>query len=286
MLTRAVIFHHPLSEGAAAFSRQVAAELGAHGVETFVADAWEDVAAARLETAGLVVCVGGDGTVLRGARVTVPFAIPILGVNMGRLGFLTELSPRDFFDYTARIVAGDWRVEERLMIRGDAPVRPGSDAMVEYHALNDVVVCHPSPGRPIYVELTVDGETVAVYRCDAIIVASPTGSTGYALAAGGPILAPTERQLLVTPVSAHMALGRSLVLPAESIIDLRVTSDHGAVVSVDGQDDLMLEPGSSVRVRASDHVTRFARFRSPSSFFAHLADKLESQLSSRTYNGD
>lgn len=286
MLTRAVVFHHPLSEGAAAFSRQVAAELGAHGVETFVADAWEDVAAARLESAGLVVCVGGDGTVLRGARVTVPFATPILGVNMGRLGFLTELSPRDFFEYTGRIVACDWRIEERLMVRGDAPLRAGSDEMVEYHALNDIVVCHPSPGRPIYVELSVDGVMVALYRCDAIIVASPTGSTGYALAAGGPILAPSERQLLVTPVSAHMALGRSLVLPADAVIELRVTSDHGAVVSVDGQDDLSLEAGSAIRVRASDHVTRFVRFRPVSSFFAHLADKLESQLSSRTYNGD
>lgn len=286
MLKRAVIFHHPLSEGAAAFSRQVSDELRRRDVESFVAGAWEDAAIAHIETAGLVVCVGGDGTVLRGARVTVPHPVPILGVNMGRLGFLTELNPHEFFDHIERVVACDWRVEERLMVRGDAPVNHGGERLVEYHALNDIVLCHRSPGRPIYVELAIDGANVAVYRCDAIIVASPTGSTGYSLAAGGPILAPSERQLLVTPVSAHMALGRSLVVPESALIDLRVTSDHGAVVSVDGQDDLVLESGTAIRVRASEHLTRFVRFRPPSSFFAHLADRLEFQLSSRTYNGD
>src|SRR5688572_29429728 len=140
MLTRAVIFHHPLSEGAAAFSRQVAAELDRHEVDAFVASAWEDVAVAHIETAGLIICVGGDGTVLRAARVTVPYGIPIIGVNMGHLGFLTEFSPRDFFNNIERVVAADWRIEERLMVRGDAPSGAGSGATVEYHALNDIVV--------------------------------------------------------------------------------------------------------------------------------------------------
>jgi NAD+ kinase len=122
MLTRAVILHHPQSEGAAAFARQVAEEFHRRNIESFVADAWQDPAKARIATAGLVVCVGGDGTVLRAARITIPHAVPILGVNMGRLGFLTDLSPRDLFNHFERVIEMDWRVEERLMVRGDVHV--------------------------------------------------------------------------------------------------------------------------------------------------------------------
>ncbi|MBA4181754.1 MAG: hypothetical protein C0506_14285, partial [Anaerolinea sp.] len=108
MLKRAVIFHHPSSEGAAVFANQLARELERHRIATFVADAWGQVEAAGIETAGLVFCIGGDGTVLRAARVTIPHNVPILGVNMGRLGFLTDMSPRDCFNHVERIIAEDW----------------------------------------------------------------------------------------------------------------------------------------------------------------------------------
>jgi NAD+ kinase len=130
------------------------------------------------------------------------------------------------------------------------------------------------------VDLRIDRARVAVYRCDGIIVATPTGSTGYSLAAGGPILTPTEHHLVVTPVSAHLALGRSLVIQPDSVVELSVTSDHGAIVSVDGQEDRPISSGATVAIRVSEHVTRFVRFRDPSSFFSDLAEKLEFQLSS------
>jgi NAD+ kinase len=279
LLRSVVIFHHPQSEGAALFARQMGQEFERRSVEAFVADAFEDTPSARIEKAGLVVCIGGDGTVLRAARITVPFATPILGVNMGRLGFLTDMSPRDFFNHFERIVAEDWRIEERLMVRGDITDGPDQDHPV-YHALNDIVVSRQSPGRPIYVDLRIDRARVAVYRCDGIIVATPTGSTGYSLAAGGPILTPTEHHLVVTPVSAHLALGRSLVIQPDSVVELSVTSDHGAIVSVDGQEDRPISSGATVAIRVSEHVTRFVRFRDPSSFFSDLAEKLEFQLSS------
>ncbi len=279
MLERAVVFHHPQSEGAAVFAGQLAREFRRRDVEAFVADAWEQAAAAHIERAGLVICIGGDGTVLRAARVTIPYEVPILGVNMGRLGFLTDMSPRDFFNHFERILACDWRIEERIMVRADAVDGPDSPS-AEYHGLNDVVVSRQAPGRPIYVDVRIDGARLAVYRCDGMIVASPTGSTGYSLSAGGPILSPTEHHLVVTPVAAHLALGRSLVLQPQSVVELRVTSDHGAILSVDGQEDLPLTSGSSVSVRISEHLTRFVRFREPSSFYADLAEKLEFQLSS------
>jgi NAD+ kinase len=285
MLSRAVIFHHPQSEGAAAFARQVADEFRRRNIDAYVADAWESDGDPRMESAGVVVCVGGDGTVLRTARVTVNHDIPILGVNMGRLGFLTDLSPRDLFNHFERVIEMDWRVEERLMVRGDLFTSGGTAPDLTYHGLNDIVVSHKSPGRPVYVDLSIDGARVALYRCDGIIVSTPTGSTGYSLAAGGPIMSPTEHHLVVTPVSAHMALARSLVLQPESVIDLRVTSENGAILSVDGQEDLPIDTGVLLRIRASEYTTRFARFRPAASFYAHLAEKLEGQLSSRTDSG-
>ena len=279
MLGHTVIFHHPASEGAAVFAHQLARELDQHGVGTFVVDAWGDTTHAGLDRAELVVCIGGDGTVLRAARVIVPYSAPILGVNMGRLGFLTDMSPRDTFNHVERILAKDWRVEERLMVRGQ--VADGADTPLhEYHGLNDIVVSRRSPGRPIYVDVKVDHARLALYRCDGIIVATPTGSTGYSLSAGGPILAPTEHHLVMTPVSAHLSLGRSLVLQPDSVVELEVTSDGGAIVSVDGQEDLPAQSGVRVTIAPSEHVTRFVRFRDPASFYADLAEKLEFQMSS------
>ena len=278
MLSQVAVFHHPQSEGAAAFASQVAQEFERRGITARLKDVWLEDAASIVPGADLVVCVGGDGTVLRAARVAIPHAVPILGVNMGRLGFLTDLSPRDFFNHFERVTAGDWRVEERIMVRGS--LASGGDGPREFHGLNDIVVSRQSPGRPVYVDVRVDGVQVAIYRCDGIIVATPTGSTGYSLSAGGPILAPTERHLVVTPVSAHLALGRSIVLQPDSHVEMKVTSDHGAVLAVDGQEDVPVVSGATVSVSISEHLTRFVRFREPASFYGDLAEKLEFQLSS------
>jgi len=278
MLKRAVVFHAPRSEGAAAFANQLSQEMERRGVTCTVADVWGPPPTAAIAEAGLVLCVGGDGTVLRASRVTVPHAIPILGVNMGRLGFLTDMSPRDCFNHLERIVAEDWRIEDRLMVRCD--VMDNGRAIHTFEGLNDVVVSRMSPGRPVYVDVHIDGARLAIYRCDGIIVATPTGSTGYSLSAGGPILAPTEHHLVLTPVSAHMALGRSLVLQPDTLVEMEVTSEQGAIISIDGQEDTPIECGVRVVVRTGGHVTRFVRFREPATFYAELAEKLEMQLSS------
>ena len=283
MLRRVAVFHHPKSEGAIAFARQVAIEFERVGIPSAVSSVWDSAAWDCLDGADLLVCIGGDGTVLRAAQVNLGTGIPLLGINMGRLGFLTDTSPREFFDSFERLLAGDWRIEDRAMVRAD--YMGDGDGPRTFHGLNDVVVSHRSPGRPIYVDLAVDGAQVAVYRCDGIIVATPTGSTGYSLSAGGPILAPTEHHLVVTPVAAHLALGRSLVLQPDSDVQLRVTSDHGAILSVDGQEDIVVPSGVLVDARMSEHVTRFVRFREPSTFYGELAEKLEFQLSSAMNNG-
>lgn len=261
------------------FAEQLSRELERAGVTSFVEDVWAHEENGRLAGCDLMICIGGDGTVLRAARIGIPHAIPILGVNMGHLGFLTDMSPRDLFNNMERILAQDWRTEERLMVCGT--VRENArEPERSFDGLNDIVVSRRSAGRPIYVDVNVDGARLAVYRCDGIIVATPTGSTGYSLSAGGPILTPTEHHLVLTPVSAHLALGRSLVLQQESVVELRVTSDNGAILSVDGQEDIPMASGTLITIRVSKHVTRFVRFRDPASFFSDLAEKLEFQLTS------
>jgi NAD+ kinase len=277
LLKCAVIFHHPASEGAAATARKLQAELSGRGIDCFVCGAWDEDAYDHLRGSGVILAVGGDGTVLRAARVAMSEGIPILGVNMGSLGFLTEIGPEELPEYIPRLVEEDWRIEPRRMVRGDVSDAAGTPQST-WHALNDIVLSRRLPGRPIYVALKIDGALVANYRCDGLIVATPTGSTGYSLSAGGPILAPTEHHLVVTPVSAHMALGRSLVLDEYSLVELEVTSDTGAIVSVDGQEDIAVENGARLVCKVSEHRTQFVRFRPPATFYAELAEKLEFQL--------
>ncbi len=213
----------------------------------------------------------------------VPRGAPLLGINMGRLGFLTDMSPRDCFNQVERILAEDWRLENRIMVRTD--VMDSSGKAFQGHGLNDIVVSRNLPGRPIYVDVRVDGARLANYRCDGIIVATPTGSTGYSLSAGGPIMAPTEHHLVMTPVSAHLALGRSLVLQPDSLVELEVTSDSGAIVSIDGQEEIPVSSGVKVAVRQSEFNTRFVRFREPQTFYSDLAERLEGQMSSAMGQG-
>ena len=278
MLKRVLILRPEGVDPALLLAGRIAEAVERAGVEARVAGAWGHVPADALSGADLIICAGGDGTVLRAARLAVPRPLPILGVNMGRLGFLTSLNRDAFFDQFDRILAGEWEVEERMMVA--ATVTEGEAAGRSFHGLNDIVLSRRSPGRPVYVELAVDGERVALYRCDGMIVATPTGSTGYSLSAGGPILAPVERHLVVTPVSAHLAIGRSLVLEPSSTVTLSVRSDEGAILTVDGQEDLPLAGGARVSLSASEHAASFALLDPPASFFGHLAERLEVQLSS------
>ncbi len=279
-LAKAAVFHHPRSEGAAGFAEEVATELRRRSIEAEVANAWDARAGDIAHDAGLAIVIGGDGTVLRVSRVLANVPVPILGVNMGRLGFLTDLSPRDFYNKLDGVIDMEWRREDRLMVEA----RVEGDGT--YIGLNDIVVSRRHSGRPVYIDVNIDSAHVALYRCDGIIVASPTGSTGYSLAAGGPILAPTEHHLVMSPVSPHLALGRSIVLQPDSVIELRVTSEDGGILSVDGQEDKEIPSDCRVEVRPSEYVTTFARFRQESYFYAELADRLDQQLSSTMNYGN
>ncbi len=239
--------------------------------EVWLTSDWDDSAVAKsIPGTDLLVCLGGDGTVLRAARVVVPHAVPILGVNMGRLGFLTEVRPGELVDRLTDVLAGRCRIEERSMLQAQVPSWGAT-----HHALNDVVVGRAAIGRPLYVEVSIDGVRLAIHRCDAVIAATATGSTAYSLSAGGPILHPESHELLLTPVAPHLGAARPLVLPSDTVIDLTVTADKEAVVSVDGQIDRALASGEGVSVCRSAHTARFVRFSKPQDYYGLLAEKLD-----------
>jgi NAD+ kinase len=262
---------------------QVARELGN---EVWSSKAWDDSLGSRVSGSDLLICLGGDGTILRVARTAIAHEIAILGVNMGRLGFLTELSPRLALDRLPEILAGTaGRVEERAMLKaelltpaGGTPPVPGEGP---YHALNDVVLGRAGIGRPTHVQATVNGYRLASFRADAVIVASATGSTAYNMSAGGPILAPEVKAMVLTPVAPHLSLGKSIVLPPTATLELQVATDHRAVMNVDGQGELTMASGGTVRISISPHVTRLLRLSDPNEFFEHLSTRLDS-LTSRT----
>ena len=239
--------------------------------EVWQTSSWDHSAAMeKIEGTDLIICLGGDGSMLWAARAIVPHAVPILGVNMGRLGFLAEIGPKELMELLPRVLAGEGRVEERAMLQ--AQVRAWGQT---FQALNDVVVGRSTAGRPVYLDASVDGRRLAVYRCDAVVVATATGSTGYSLSTGGPILHPESRHIVLTPVAPHLVPGRPMVLPEDAVIDLVVSMEEGATVAIDGQVNRSLESGDSVSVCRSPYAARFLRLSDPADYYGVLAERLE-----------
>ena len=225
------------------------------------------------ETAAIVT-VGGDGTILRTVRAAAPHGVPMLGVNLGRVGFMTELTVEEAEQRIPGYLDGGARVEERMMVQASVVASANQEPCYSTHALNDVVVTRGSLARILDINATVDGIPLTTYRADGVIVATATGSTGYALSAGGPILYPEVRGLLLQPLAPHMSLHTGLVLDADSVIELKASGETEPILSVDGYLDTSLGPEDTVVVRRSPHVARFLRARPPSAFYANLFDRL------------
>ena len=247
----------------------------------------EDAAAAGLAKHGcpphevgpgadLAVSLGGDGTILRTVSLVAPHEVPVLGVNLGRLGYLAHVEPEGLTDAIARVVAGDVSLEERLLLCVD--VVPGPDGLPEgvagpttLLALNEAVVEKASAGQVVHVGVSVDGEFFTSYAADGLIVATPTGSTAYAFSARGPIISPRHRALVLTPVSPHMAFDRSLVFDPAHTLQLEVL-DRPARLIVDGRELGPLAPGSTVTCTAASEVARFVSL-GPWDFYRVLKSK-------------
>jgi NAD+ kinase len=239
-----------------------------------MASAWDDDAREQhIPGTELLFTCGGDGTVLRAARAVIPHPVTLLGVNLGRVGFLTEITPEALMPRLEEIVRGAGRVETRAMIETQT-IRAGEDLRDGFHALNDVVIGRRAIGRTVQVTVRTDHTTVGNYRADGIIVATATGSTAYTLSVGGPILHPESRELIITPVAPHLAPANSVVLPTGSLVEIEIAQGQSAILSVDGQPDMDLAAGDVVRVRTSEHTARFLRLGAPGDFYLRVGRRL------------
>jgi NAD+ kinase len=205
----------------------------------------EPRAAAKADVA---VVVGGDGTLLAAARILGDRQIPILAINYGGLGFLTEVTMEEMYPALERVVAGDFITEQRMMI--DVGVLRGKKRIAAYRALNDVVINRGTMSRIVKLDARVNGDEVSLFRSDGLIVATPTGSTAYNLSAGGPIIYPTMQAMVLTPICSHTLTNRPIVVSSEVRIDITVQSsqEEEAYVTVDGQVGRKMEPGDVVTV--------------------------------------
>jgi NAD+ kinase len=231
---------------------------------------------ALIEEVGMVLVLGGDGTLLSMADYigAAGLDIPILGVNFGSLGFLTEVTLPELYPSLERALAGTAVVEERLMLRS-TPVR-GGRGLADHVTLNDVVVAKSGRARMLDLSVFVGDEFVTRVRADGVIVATPTGSTAYTLSSGGPIVQPNVEALLVTPIAPHTLTNRPLVVPASSSIRVQphLADEDEVVVSFDGQAGFQLQAGDEIRIRRADTTLRLIR-PTTRSYFEVLRQKLK-----------
>ena len=219
-----------------------------------------------------VIVIGGDGTLIAAARDTIGLSLPILGINAGKLGFLTDVEP-DMLDRAVEALAGDkYHVEERMMLSGIVKDREGS-LKSENMALNDVVINRKGSLRVVEYGVWVNDKFLSSFRADGIIICTPTGSTGYSLSAGGPIIEPKSHIICITPICPHTLNTRSIVLSDENVIRIE-TSDSETEVNFDGRVSFALEASDRVEITRSDHSTKIMRINEES-FLTILSDKFK-----------
>jgi NAD+ kinase len=274
------ILHHPMKPESVRLASEIGRFLENRGVEEiWYESAWEKEAVMEhLPNVDLLITLGGDGTLLRAARLGAAHGVPMLGVKMGKLGFLAEILPDNWEQPLAQMLMGDYWTEERLMVRACLERPHGEDGdrmrVCEYDALNDVVLSRGGLARVIQIGVRLDGGYLTTFTCDGLIVSTATGSTGYALAVHGPILPPELRNILVIPIAPHLSMDRAVVLSEGTEIRMTAYSDHEAMLTVDGQFVVEVHDGDEVVVVGSPHLARFVRLRTRSYFYRALMDKL------------
>ena len=217
----------------------------------------------------MLISLGGDGTILRFARQVAEKGTPLLGVNLGKLGFLAEVSVEDLDACLTEVLKGDYFVVERMMLQ--ATIVKNS---MTYIALNDIVVDKFGSSRVLNFETHVNGEYLATFTADGIILSTPTGSTAYALANGGPIVTPHNRAITISPICPHSLTARPVIVPDDSVIRIKVVSSESKIhITADGQDEVMVRPPTEIRVKRSPFSARLVKRRN-TSYYDLLRKKL------------
>lgn len=274
-MKRVGILYHPMIEAASRLAEELEKFLGTRGVSVWLCSAWEgEKAREQVDNTDLILSIGGDGTILRAAQAVVPRPVPITGINMGNLGFMTELKADEAMTKLPALLAGEGWIDERALLEAELSVS-GEESSSRFYALNDVVMARGAVARTVRIEASIDGEVLTTYKADGVVVATATGSTGYSLATGGPILHPHSDEFLLLPILPHLSSSFSLVLLPTVIAELRLDAEHKAVLSVDGHINLPLSGGAVVKVKHSSKKTRFLRIYPETSFYGSLEKKLK-----------
>jgi NAD+ kinase len=250
--------YNPTKEAATDLAERATGWCARRGIESWTMAAGDSSALLdALSSVDVLVVLGGDGTFLRAARAVAETKVPMVGVNLGKVGFLSKAEAHELEDLLEKIDAGRYRLEDRMALRGTIE-SPGGDApRRSFIALNDVVIARGALARVVHLDVKIGPSHLATYVADGLIVASPTGSTGYSFSAGGPILDPVSRNLIVTPIAAYLSALSSVVVSPDQVVRCRVVEALEALVSVDGREDFPVRVGDWVTVAALDQPIRF-----------------------------
>jgi len=261
---------HPLNQEALLLAEEIGAYLKEKGIKVLLGkmdepDLREQISNGSQE---LLIALGGDGTMLRAGHIAALSSTPILGVNLGSYGFLTEVQRDEWESALERVLNGDFRLEKRMMLQSTL-VRNGKD-IGNWNALNDAVISRGETIRPVQLIIEINNRHLSTIVADAVIASTATGSTAYAMAAGGPILSPELRNVILVPVAPHLSIEQSLVLSEDVRIAVIINTSHQAVISIDGQPPVALENDDRIVITASDHAVTFIRFQDPGYFYRNL----------------
>lgn len=229
----------------------------------------------NFEDIDAVLVFGGDGTILRASSAMGDRNVPLLGINLGMMGFLAEVEPSNMYESIDRLFKDDYKIDERMHIKGSL-IRDGKEIVLD-DSLNDIVITREGYSRIICLKIYVNGQLLDIYKADGVVVATPTGSTGYSLSAGGPIVSPGTNVMVLTPVSPHMLTAKSIAFSGEDEITIEVmkkkkTLDSEAVLSFDGREGIYLSAGDKVVIRKATNTTRLIRM-SDFNFYEVLRNK-------------
>lgn len=269
------ILYHPRKETAAIFAENLKKSIESRGINAWTSSAWEtETAKKEVNGTELLLTIGGDGTILRAVQTIVPEPVPITGINLGNLGFMTELSIEEVEDKLDDLLGGKGWIDERYLLEAEF-FSDEEQKIVKFYALNDVVLARGSVARTIQIEVMINDELLTSYKADGVIIASATGSTGYALAAHGPILYPQSRELLLVPIAPHLSSSYSLVLPDSAIVKLTLVTYHSATISIDGHLNSNLPSDVKITVQHSMNTVKFLRIHPQNKFYSTLERKLK-----------
>ena len=266
---RPVVVAYPKVPEASVEAEEIIKYLRAEGYEAPQGSIYDEELRKRLRAGefDLLIALGGDGTMLRAGHLCAPFGVPILGIKLGRLGFLIQGDRSEWREMFGRLFKGEGWLEHRMMLSVQH-VR-GGEPQATWQALNEAVVGRGAALRPVRLAASVDGRELTTYVCDGLIAATATGSTAYALAAGGPILPPDLRNILLVPIAPHLSVDRAVVLAEGASVSIIVKSEN-TIVSADGQSPVSLDEEDRVDVRAAEYTAHFVRFGDPGYFYRNL----------------